>query len=226
MEPVKVTPGPYDPTGSYAKVMTSVVREENPEASPQEVEDIVKGRWKLWVKDQGGETDMQQARSSDAPSKTVQDYGFARTPKHSFFPATREKHCKRSDRIKVIFLATGTTAFVPEKDWQGYSAEAAATLKQNKEANRGGFSTALKILESRIASLSGGDIEAFDDGACTVLAQQPRKLGALSNPKLTTEKIFNNAAFASKMYLKENRQWGCHQCPAFQAELSLTIKTR
>ena len=194
-------PGPYDPSGDYAKVMTSVVKEENDKMSSIEVEDTVKRHWTQWAVDQG---EVQPEGSDNVPANMEQDYGFAKTPNYSFFPATRERHCTRSNKIKVQFLATGTTAFVPIKDWQEYSAEAAAMLLLDKNANRGSFSTALKILESRIAALRGEIVEEVAEGACTVLAQQPRKLGALSNSKLTTEKTFNNAAFKAKMYQKAN----------------------
>ena len=214
----------FDPSGDFTEVMTRVglgwvtskVTKDNPEMSQQDVDSDVKRRWEQWVLDQGGEVKEQEQEKS--PSKTVEDYGFARTPKYTFFPATRERQCDRSNMVKVVFLATGTTAFVPLKDWQVYSVEAAATLRQDKLANRCGFGAALKLLEARLCVLRGDQgVDLDTTGASFVMATLPRKLGPLNPSKLSTEKTSNDAAMRSKMFLKKNKKWGCRQCPDFQA---------
>ena len=230
-------PGPFGASGKFAKDIEKKVKEDNPEMSIQEVEDkvmkkledlklrydmLAQREFKKYQTQTGEPVDVDTPGSSNCstgqqkPAKTAKEYGFARTPNYTWFPATREAKCDRNGRVKVVFLSTGTSATVPLKDWREFSEEASTELLEDKVANRGGFKTALRLLQSRLVEKSG-EVSRSTEEECSSTVQLPRKLGPLRSCRLDKERVLNKTIFNSKMYLKENKRWGCHLCPAFNA---------
>ena len=216
----KVGPGDYKPNGSYARVKSAALQERMPDWTAEQVDAEARRLWSLWVENQAlpreagqEEAGQEEAGQEEAGQEAeMREYGFAKTDGKTWFPAWKKTEVMRAGRLQVIFMRTGEALFIPKEDWTPYTAEFALQLVQDKVANRGGFSAALKDMREEMSPETG--VQGLP-GSSTSSRGVARTIGGeLSNQKLGVENRVNAAAFKAKIFIKENGKFGCKNCPS------------
>lgn len=230
----------------FMTAQAALLRSEKPDIDDERLQEQLQNLWKKWLLDQGLTDVVEEVEpvQGDTIEKveveiSKENLGFAKTRGKAFFPAVRHPLQGCQDRIKVsvvcpifktpkdfstyqvVFCKTGDSAIVGVSSWLPYSEVLGEELLADVKTNRGSFGEAFKELLSIVKRVNGEASGSAGHGNLVISA--PRVLGAVSKKKLFEEELFNQRAFAGKMF-EEGGKWKCKNCPGFNEESLLRAK--